>query len=480
MIGELNPHANNKLDLLSEDSNKKKQILEEILEEDKKNKNKLTELEDEDKDYREKKAQDELDLINDKNLDLEKSTLDDEKNSDLTTSSLSEEESDYKKRESEKIQNEELDQNRNENLKLFDNDDNNLRQLNKNDSNDEKEFKNRSSKSSDLDIEPGDKKYHDGKTERINTFYRSGETKDNKQDWNLPKENKNTNIELKHAKQEDINLGQLKNKKFGEETIDYRKLKEEFEQLIKNEKNPNTNNNNTENDPNAVDPDYKDSFKVVEVLPNAFDFSIEIINLIYSPDLKPKEITKTVAEKLIIDEKAYLVTTAYSAKENKYIENFNSYTELRHLSKDEYISDWEIIKNDPLNIELFKSFSMPTYLCREIKENDSFWKDIELPAWAQQELTNKKVELIYPFFDGVEPIGYAHLLFPEGIKTINDKKIQITIDYLRTVFLEFAPKISKNNISTDENKTKEQGPDESNKGKVLNLLSGLFGKKKAG
>jgi hypothetical protein len=117
---------------------------------------------------------------------------------------------------------------------------------------------------------------------------------------------------------------------------------------------------------------------------------------------------------------------------------------------------------------------MATWLCRAIKDKDSFWSDTELPSWAAQELTNKVVEYIYPYYDGLDRMGMAYLYFPEGIRPQNEKKIMILLELLRGIFLET---IQRDKKQEEIQKTEAEVQ---SKGGVMSLLGGFFSKKKTG
>lgn len=351
-------------------------------------------------------------------------------------------------------------------------DDNELNDVRKNENENEDDLNRKAARNKGLDLEAGDpNNVHEGKTEHITTYYKTGENKSKDQDWNLPQNKKDTIISLKKTKSEDINIEALKRTNSGEITIDYRKLKEEFEQLSRGELAENSEFSSGNYQGSNGQKIIEDQYKVFEVNPGGFEFAIEIINLLYSPDLKNVDIYRIVAEQLLKEHKAYITTYQYVLKDKSYTESFNTYLDFSKDISDEIKNEFNEIKESKENLALFASFSMPTYLCRSIPDNGSFWRDIELPQWADKELFDKKMELIYPFFDGVDRMGYAHIYFPNGINPKNDKSIQVTIEMLRTVFLDTIQR-SKANEDKIEEKTEA-------KNNVLDIFSGFFGKKKA-
>ena len=122
---------------------------------------------------------------------------------------------------------------------------------------------------------------------------------------------------------------------------------------------------------------------------------------------------------------------------------------------------------------------MNTWVCREIKNNGSenkHWEDNELPTWAINELTNKKVELVFPYYDGVDRMGMALVFFPYGLNPKLEKGIEVTLEMARTVLLDtIQRKSTKQEVieSNNENEAPE-------KSKIVSLFSNFFGSKKAG
>jgi hypothetical protein len=345
----------------------------------------------------------------------------------------------------------------------------------------DKDLNRRDIDNSKLDIDgKKEKDIHEGKTDKISTYYKSGESKDKEHDWDIGDKTKNTQLEITKTKKQEVSIDSTKKAHGPEETIDYRKLKEEFDMISRGESTSDGSIEGSANGGLQKNYNSEESFKVVELGPVSFDFSIEILNLIYSPDIKPAVIFKTVAEKLLQDEKAYMVSYTYKLSDKKFTENFNSYTEFPTNVTEEIKTTWESIKNDPINTELFVNISMPTWMCRSIPENDTFWRDLDLPQWASKELTDKPVELVYPFFDGVDRMGYVHILFPSGINPTNEKKINIVIEMLRSVFLDTVQRKSSSKSNDSRDESLEEQTSDSKKGNVLNFFGNIFGKKKAG
>lgn len=342
--------------------------------------------------------------------------------------------------------------------------------------NKEEEKGNSRSNSTNLDIENANEtNHHAARVDKISTYYKSGESTKKDQDWDIPIEKKATVLDIEKAKQKENFLASTKKRSDEEVTIDYKKLKEEFEQISKEGASFSNGDSVSSSRRNGKDYSSEDHFKVVEIGPHAFDFAIEILNLIYQNDVKANLILKQIAEKLLNDESALLFTHQYKLSEKKYTETFNALNELSSSIAQDIKDNSEELTKLKNNQEMFHNFSMPIWMCRSIPDKEDFWKDYDLPSWAKNELKDKTVELIYPFFDGVDRMGYAYILFPKGINPQNEKKIIITIEMLRSVFLDTIQRSKQ-----VENKVEEKS-DQTNvePNKVLGFFGNIFGKKKA-
>lgn len=158
------------------------------------------------------------------------------------------------------------------------------------------------------------------------------------------------------------------------------------------------------------------SFKVVEIDPKSLDFSIAIVNSIYNKDTKSKQIFAMISDELVDNYHCYPVFYSYKLSDKKFTEVFNSYIEINGnrmpAEKKEW---WNEFKKDSALFEHYQTKSMTTWRCPEIVNNNEVWEDVELPTWAEQELKNKHVELIFPYFDGLDRMGLAVVIFPEGL-----------------------------------------------------------------
>lgn len=334
----------------------------------------------------------------------------------------------------------------------------------------------------------GDKKSkeknHNAAVDKIDTYYRGGESKKTNHSWdNLVDKNNDLDLGLiPGAKKSAGTLGKGENKDLGEITIDYKKLKEEFDAISKGEAIQSTSITQKNANGELINDEDEGSFKVIEIDPRSIDLAIRIQNSIFQKDIKDKSMYVMIAEELMNNYKCQCVFYNYKTSENKYTEVYNSYVDapdtLVTIAQKEW---WNDYKKDTTLLQNFQSKSMTTWRCPEISNNGEIWEDVELPSWAENELKNKFVELIFPYFDGLDKMGMALVFFPEGINPAQHQSILMTLELGRTLYLD---KIERYQVKTIDPRLNEvaQNSDDTDvqKKNVLGFISGLFGRKKTG
>jgi hypothetical protein len=335
----------------------------------------------------------------------------------------------------------------------------------------EENLKAKAKSSIELEIEAG-KKHRDGTVEQIDSYMRSNGSKLTDQDWSQKKKSQESSFKLTSTSQSEVEIQRAARRDAGEITIDYRMLRDEFNELAKSGyKAPKSEED--EKNQSELNEDEDSSFKVIELKANGFDYAINIINQYNAKEIKAPAIYKNIAQKLLTEEKAYCVFYTYLNISKEHKESFSSFKEFQPAP----VEYWEEFKKEQTHLDYLFEKTMSAWLCREIKDKDSFWVDTELPSWAPQELTNKVVEYIYPYYDGLDRMGMAYLYFPEGINPHNEKKIIVLLELLRGVFLET---IQRNGSASAEGDDTGSTIENDKPGKVLGFIGSLFGKKKTG
>lgn len=320
-----------------------------------------------------------------------------------------------------------------------------------------------------------------GQVEKIDTYYRGGESKKTEHSWdNLTKKSDTVKLDVVNKTRAADGTEARTQKDLGEITIDYRKLKEEFDLISNGGSLDSIYENKSGNDSNKKNYDDAGSFRVVEIDSKGLDFSINIVNAIYDKDFKSKKIFSLISNELVSNYKCIPVFYTYKLSDKKFTEVFNAFLETNNESlipnaKKEW---WLEYKKDTALFEHFQSKSMTHWRCADVIMDSAPWEDVELPTWAEQELKNKHVELIFPYFDGIDRMGLAIVILPDGVDPKLASGMLTTLEIARTLFLDTIERYQVKQITTlfDE---KTETVQEEKKG-VLNFFGGLFGKKKAG
>ena len=329
---------------------------------------------------------------------------------------------------------------------------------------------------------------HAANVDKIDTFYRGGDSKKKDHSWdNLIDKNNTLELTPGKGKRQGEGTGAGNGgKDLGEQTIDYRKLKEEFDQIAMSENSPLAYKNKDRVQLGLNNDDDLGSFKVIEPNPVSMDFAINIINSIYTKDLKPKQMYQQLAQEIIEQHHGIAVFYSYKLSDKKFTEIFNSYAEFTNEKIDPLKKEWWFEKKkDTAIFEHYQSKTMSTWRCPEIIKSDMIWEDVELPTWAEQELQTKAVELIFPYFDGIDRMGMALVFFPDGINPKTSNSILTILEMARTLLLDTIERykvvpIQENRLDLENKETQSSEEAPAEKKGVLGFLGGLFGRKKAG
>lgn len=354
------------------------------------------------------------------------------------------------------------------------------------DSEDNKRKEDSERKKGDRTKEAQDKKKdrapHTGKVEKIDTYYRGIERKTEYSWDNLSTKGRSVNFKTEKLKREDLeDEARETQADNGEIIIDYRQLKKEFEQIARDEHSLESESDFTSQSTSLSDTEDEGSFKVIEADDRGFDFAINILNLIYQKDTKAQDFFIMISEELISKYKAYPAFYNFKAYEEKHSEAFDSMLHFSTNLVSNEIKEWRVDNRSETSVmDYYASKSITTWLCRELQgktgSNGNFWEDVELPQWAANELADKKVELVYPYYDGIDRMGMAVVFFPYGINPKLEKGLAITLEMARTIFLENIQ--LKASTSNELDQAEEENTEK--KTNILKMFSGFFNKNKAG
>ncbi len=218
------------------------------------------------------------------------------------------------------------------------------------------------------------------------------------------------------------------NKDWGEQTIDYSKLKA-GENAISTDRESTDKEFDfkmTEKEVEKEQKTYKGSIidgdlqeeveeeegdKVIHADSKGIESVIQILNLYFDKEIKPSQVLNRTAE-LMNKEKGFGVVSFFYRKfeTEEFSEILNGHS---LFSNDQRLEMWEDDK------ELM------------VKN----WASIKLPTWSDKTFRESKIDFIYPFYEGVDHLGFAVVNFSHGMKSENAQRIEITLEAARAVYL---------------------------------------------
>lgn len=256
---------------------------------------------------------------------------------------------------------------------------------------------------------------------------------------NLVDKDKSTSFDVRRNYQPQVDMGfSYLKKKISEQTIDYHRIKKEFDKTTPIDEPDviiSPREDIKEKTPVSEEENPKE---VIELDARGIEFCVEIVKLIYNKETTDIDYFIAISKELSSQYNAYTVFYTYETLSSKHLEAFNTFTFFNNSRVSEDLQGmWERVKSNSYFDDYFTK-TMPTWQCRDIQnkiKDEGFWEDVELPRWASNELANKKIELVFPYFDGVDLMGTAIVFFPEGVNASREKSIVITLETARTVFL---------------------------------------------
>lgn len=283
--------------------------------------------------------------------------------------------------------------------------------------------------------------------EHIDMYYRSPKTTDVQPQKKSNDSKKNSlEIDKKLTKKDELAKVSKKEKIKPEDLIiDYRQLKADFMANAIEEKQSQYKKTK-ESTPNLeIETDAINDLPIFEIHSEGLDFSIAMLNLVCDKNLSHDSLFRHISTEITKHYKGYATFYQFQKNENQYHEIFSSFRkdEIPHLGDDHVYWFNNTLNNEVEKQRLFK-MTNTMWFCRELKNNESssFWEDNELPNWASTELKNKKVELYFPYFDGVELLGCVLLYFPYGINSHKQHSILLTVEIAKSIFLDLMKKDS--------------------------------------
>ncbi len=105
---------------------------------------------------------------------------------------------------------------------------------------------------------------------------------------------------------------------------------------------------------------------------------------------------------------------------------------------------------------------------KEKKTNRPIWQTYRLPHWSDHKFIKNENQFTYPYFEGVDHIGFSVVNFPKGITAEQSNKIEMILEGARGIFLQ---RLRDSGIQGQYGDQRDEGKEK--KG----LLGKFFGKK---
>ncbi len=242
------------------------------------------------------------------------------------------------------------------------------------------------------------------------------------------------------------------NKDWGEQTIDYKKIRAGEDGITisrqgtdtKNELSFSEQRNEKEEKiyPGTVlDADIVEETVAEEegeeiIFPDSkgIESIIKILNTYFTQDVLPSEVLSQVCT-LVNKERGFGITSFFYRSHNAedYIEILNGH---ESLSSGEKLTQWNNLKEKMLPA----------------------WSSLKLPTWSDKTFQEDKIYFYYPYFEGVDHLGFAIVSFSNGMKSENTSRVEVTLEAARAVYLSQRHK--ENGEAAIYNELKEPPPAE--------------------
>ena len=311
------------------------------------------------------------------------------------------------------------------------------------------------------------------KADHIKTHYSSKESiRHDEQDWESKWDKKQKEEKDPFTEKEEEKSLVFEKEDLGEQTIDYGKLQKEFD-AINVDRLPSRKKKYGEFKESSqvktyqktvydfegkeVQMDFEEIEEVNEVPeestvfepdPIGMDVIVQVFNLYMRPKSKIEEVSSFIGK--VIKERYSANTAFYTFDKStgNYDSIFNSLIDIGAGAKPVEISDEEKKEFSRSELKLAEKHyaqEMEAYNAKKSEllkdwvvieeEFKSEWDNCKLPLWSDKTFTQKEMYFVFPFFEGVNPMGYAVICFEEGFEEKYCKTIEMILESSRGLFL---------------------------------------------
>ncbi len=328
----------------------------------------------------------------------------------------------------------------------------------------------------DLDLEQDtDLKKYSAHTDKIETNLDSRKgIKHQDYDWDINKKkdgSENYGQEKKAKSQLDISFKEKVD--LGEQTIDYRKLKSEFEAITinrsasgKKSDGPTYYSENKDKEflRGIYSDDYLETLTDAEVTAlknkvdqqedtiftpksNGLEVAIQVLNLYENKNIQKEEVFKFIDQAIF--EKFQGISVFYILNRTK--------------------NEFEVVYQDKEKIS-------ETYIKKESAVKAQ-WDVLNLPNWENEKFNTDENLFFFPIYEGANKLGYITCYFENKPQQEISKTIEVVLETTRGLFLEFFHKegitgeYTKNKETTDTKQKENEGVVKSFFGKLFKKAS---------
>lgn len=257
----------------------------------------------------------------------------------------------------------------------------------------------------------------------------------------------------------------LKRKNVGEQTIDYRKFKTEYDKLaeeLKSQIQPNEKLTPIDQKELILDglagldqeQTAEESFfdematrdEIYTVDTKGIEHAVRVLSLYEDTSKKPEEILKEMAT-VIYKETGGLSAFFYWSEDLGIQEAY-----VAHLELDESTS--ENARRASFNVIKGKG--------------TEGWMQQTLPKWKDESFQALDQEFIFPYYEGISRMGFAVVLYQNGMKESKNKIVETILESCRGVFVNNLHRAGIRGRYNEEQKKKN---------KVVGFFTKMFGKK---
>ena len=72
----------------------------------------------------------------------------------------------------------------------------------------------------------------------------------------------------------------------------------------------------------------------------------------------------------------------------------------------------------------------------EVQSKFEGWRDIKIPTWSDKTFQEEEMEFVYPYYEGINQMGFAVVQFSHGFQEENCSKVEVLLEVCRGLYLD--------------------------------------------